>query len=331
MFHPTSTVNASGPRRPAAAHQLLAAIAIATAASACHPSTGETTMPTNSSVATPAKPHKHGYLAVNGLRYYYEIHGSGEPLLLLHGGLGSIDLFEPGLPALAERRQVVAVELHGHGRTELGDREISLIDQGNDMAEIVKQLGFTQIDVMGYSLGAGVALRYAVQHPDAVRRLVLVSACFSSDGFYPEILPMQAQMSGAMADAMKDTPMYKSYVKVAPHPEDFPNLLDRMGAYMRKAYNFADDVKKIQAPTMLVYGDGDMFRPEHIVQFYQLLGGGLKDAGWMREHLSKNRLAILPDVTHYDMFMAPQLVTTVRPFLDGKSGSKSWADQVSRQ
>jgi pimeloyl-ACP methyl ester carboxylesterase len=328
MFHPLSTVNATRPRPPAAAHSLLAAIAIATAAPACHATTGETTMPTNnSSVTTPSAPNKHGYIAINGVRYYHEIHGRGEPLLMLHGGLGSTELFEPGLAELARERQVVAVDLHGHGRTELGDREISLIDQGNDMAEIVKQLGFKQVDVIGYSLGGGVALRLAVQHPDAVRRLVLVSAVFSTDGFHPEMLPQQAAVSGAMADAMKDTPIYKSYVKIAPHPEDFPKLLDRMGAYMRKTYNWADDVKKIQAPTMLVYGDSDMMRPEHIVQFYQLLGGGLKDAGWTREHMSKNRLAILPDVTHYEMAIAPQLIPTIRPFLDGKS----WTDQASHK
>lgn len=100
-----------------------------------------------------------------------------------------------------------------------------------------------------------------------------------------------------------------------------------MGAYMRKTYNWADDVKKIQAPTLLVYGDGDMMRPEHIMQFYQLLGGGLKDAGWAREHMSKNRLAILPDVTHYEMAVAPQLIPTIKPFLDGKS----WTDPASHR
>ena len=284
-------------------------------------------MPTNSSVSAPA-PRKTGTLAVNGLHYYYEIHGGGEPLLLLHGGLGSIDMFRPMLPALAERRQVIAVDLHGHGRTALGDRAFSLIDQANDMAEIIKQLGFTQVDTMGYSLGAAVAFRLAVQHPQAVRRLVLVSCVFSTEGFYPEMLPQQHAISGAMADMMKDTPMYKSYVKIAPHPEDFPKLLDRLGEYMRKSYNWADDVKKVQAQTLLVYGDSDMFRPEHIVQFYQLLGGALRDAGWGREHKSRHQLAILPDVTHYDMFLSPQLVPTVRPFLDGKSNVATWADQV---
>jgi len=122
--------------------------------------------------------------------------------------------------------------------------------------------------------------------------------------------------------------MYKSYVAVAPNPADFPKLLDAMGAYMRKPYNWADDVKTLKMPVMLVYGDSDMFRLEHVVEFYHLLGGGLKDAGWMRENMSKNRLAILPDLTHYEMFASPALAHTVRPFLDGKSGAKSWAEVV---
>jgi pimeloyl-ACP methyl ester carboxylesterase len=308
-------------------YRLCFAIVLLTAARGCHQPTGETRMPTNGSAPAP----RTGTLAVNGLHYYYELNGSGEPLLLLHGGLQSIDAFRPVvLPALADRRQVIAVDLHGHGRTALGDRAFSVIDQGDDMAEIIKQLGFTQVDVVGYSLGAAVALRLALQHPQAVRRLVLVSCVFSTEGFYPEMLPQQAAIGGAMADMMKDTPMYKSYIQVAPHPEDFPKLLDRLGDYMRKSYNWADEVKKLQAQTLLVFGDGDMFRPEHMVQFYQLLGGGLRDAGWRREHRSKNQLAILPDVTHYDMFLAPQLVPTVQPFLDGKTHTATWADQVKK-
>jgi len=267
-------------------------------------------------------PARSGHVAANGVNYYYEIHGKGEPLLLLHGGLGSIELFEPGLPALAKSRRVIAVDLHGHGRTELGERPISIIAMGDDMAVILKSLGFGQVDVLGYSLGGGVGFRLAVQHPAMVRRLVLVSAGFAQDGFYPEMLPMQAQVGAAMAEQMKDTPMYKSYVARAPKPQDFPRLLDRMGELMRQPYDWSADVKKLEMPVMLVYGDSDMYRPEHIVRFYQLLGGGLRDAGWQREHMSRNRLAILPDRTHYDMFLAPALVPTVLPFLDGKSGKK---------
>ena len=131
-----------------------------------------------------------------------------------------------------------------------------------------------------------------------------------------------------MADAMKGTPMYQSYVAVAPRPEDFPRLLDNMGALMRKPYDWSEDVKKLEPPVMLVFGDSDMYRPEHVVRFYQLLGGGLKDAGWQREHMSPNRLAILPDRTHYDIFFSPQIANTTLPFLNGQSDAKSWAEQV---
>jgi pimeloyl-ACP methyl ester carboxylesterase len=270
-----------------------------------------------------------GYVEANGVNYYYEIHGQGEPLLLLHGGLGSTGMFEPGLPALAEGRQVIAVDLHGHGRTCIGDRKIDLKDIGDDMAVIVKELGHAQVDAMGYSFGGGVAFRLAVQHPELVRRLVIMSAGFSTAGFHPEMLPMQAQMSGAAAEMMKDTPMYQSYAAVAPHPEDFPKLLDRMGEFMRKSYDYSEDVKKLNMPVMLVFGDSDMFTTPHMAEFYNLLGGNLQDAGWQREHMSQNRLAILPDQTHYDMCFAPLLVPTVLPFLNGERNQQDWAaDQV---
>jgi len=272
---------------------------------------------------------KSGHVQTNGVDYYYEIHGSGEPLLLLHGGLGSIDMFRSSLlPALAKTRQVIAVDLQGHGRTTLGDRPIDLVDIGNDLAVVLDKLGFKQVDVAGYSFGGGAGLRLAIQHPTVVRRLAVISAPFAQNGFFPEMLPQQAAVGAAMAEQMKDTPMYKSYVAVAPNPKDFPRLLDRMGELMRRPSDWSEDVKKLSIPVMLVYGDADMIRPEHIVQFYQLLGGGLKDAGWQREHMSRPRLAILPDVTHYDMFLSPALAPTILPFLDGKGGSKTWAEQV---
>ena len=281
------------------------------------------------SLSRPA-PAKSGRVNANGIDYYYEIHGEGEPLLVLHGGLGSIDIFGPSPALLAAGRQVVAVDLHGHGRTPLGDRPISLTDMGDDMAVLLERLGYRQVDAIGYSLGGGVAFRLAVQHPEMVRRLVLVSTGFSQNGFYAEMLPQQAQVSGAIADVMKDTPMYTSYATVAPQPQDFPRLLDRMGELMRQPYDYSEDVKGLRMPVMLVYGDSDMFRPEHVVEFYQLLGGGLRDAGWGRENMSQNRLAILPDLTHYEVFASPALVPTVLPFLNGESGATKASEQVER-
>src|SRR5882672_8487091 len=240
--------------------------------------------------ATP-KPSKSGHAAVNGVNYYYAVYGTGEPLLLLHGGLGQIEMFGPNLTQLAQSRQVIGIDLQGHGRTSLGDREISLVDMGNDMAGVLKKLGYDKVDVLGYSMGGGVAFQFAAQHPEMVRRLALVSAAYSQDGFYPK-------------------------------------LLDQMGAYMRKSYDWSADVKKLTMPVILIFGDSDMYRPEHIVKFYQLLGGGLKDAGWQREHMSRNRLAILPNITHYEMGLAPQLVDTALPFLNGQGRAKSWEEQV---
>jgi len=271
---------------------------------------------------TTPKPSKSGHAAVNGVNYYYALYGTGEPLLLLHGGMFHIEMFGPNLTKLAQSRQVIGVDLQGHGRTPLGDREISLVDIGNDMAGVLKKLGYDKADVLGYSMGGGVALQFAIQHPEMVRRLVLVSTPFSQEGFYPEMLPQQAALSAAMAEQMKETPMYKSYVAIAPHPEDFPKLLDQMGAYMRKPYDWSAEVKKLTMPVMLIYGDSDMFRPEHEVKFYQLLGGGLKDAGWQREHMSQNRLAILPNLTHYEMGTAPELADTALPFLNGVAAPK---------
>ena len=274
------------------------------------------------------RPAKSGHIPVNGVNYYYAIYGQGEPLLLLHGGLGQIEMFGPNLETLAKSRQVIGVDLHGHGRTELGTRDINLIDMGRDIAALVGKLGYQQVDVLGYSLGGGVAFQVAVQQPELVRRLVLVSGAYAQDGFFPEMLPQQAAVGAAMAEFMKETPMYQSYMEIAPHPEDFPKLLDKMGAYMRKPYDWSADVGKLTMPTLLIYGDSDMMRPEHIVKFYQMLGGGLKDAGWQREHMAQNRLAILPNITHYEMGVAPQMVETALPFLNGYGRVGTWAEQV---
>jgi pimeloyl-ACP methyl ester carboxylesterase len=266
-----------------------------------------------------ARPDTSGYVAANGVDYWFEIRGRGEPLLLLHGGLMATGMFGPVLTKLAETRRVIGVDLHGHGHTALGNRKINLVDIGRDLGVVIQKLGLRQVDVMGYSFGGGAAMQLAFQHPALVRRLVVVSAPYAQDGFFAEMLPQQASVSAAMADQMKETPMYKGYVAIAPRPQDFPRLLDAMGELMRQPYDWSASVKQLSMPVMLVYADADMMRPDHIVSFYKLLGGGLRDAGWMREHMSKNRLAILPDLTHYEIGASPTLATTVLPFLNGQT------------
>jgi len=258
---------------------------------------------------------KNGYVHSKGIDYYYEVHGTGDPLLVLHGGLGSIEMFGWDIPALAKTHEVIAVELHGHGRTSLGDRPIDLREMADDMAHIVRTLGHERVDVLGYSLGGGVAFQIAARHPDLVRRAVLLSVCYKTEGFHPEMLPMQGQISGAAADGMKGTPMYETYAKIAPRPEDFPKLLDRMGEYMRKSFDFGDDISKLTMPVMLVYADHDMFPTSHMADFFNRLGGNPCDAGWQQEHMSQHRLAIIPGHTHYDILTSPTVIPTVLNFL----------------
>jgi pimeloyl-ACP methyl ester carboxylesterase len=271
-----------------------------------------------------------GRVMINGVEYHYEVRGQGEPLLLLHGGLGNGDMFGPLLPMFAGRR-IITVDLQGHGRSSLGNRPIRCEAIADDVAALLERLGHAKVDLLGYSFGGGVALRLAIQHPDKVRRLALVSTPYANDGWYAEIRAQQAQVSAALAPMMGETPMYQSYAAVAPKPEEFPRLLDAMGELMRQKYDWSADVAKLEMPVMIVFGDGDMVRPEHEIKFYQLLGGGLKDAGWKRESMPRNRLAILPDLTHYDIFTSPRLVETVLPFLNGQSAVTSWAEQVKAQ
>jgi pimeloyl-ACP methyl ester carboxylesterase len=217
---------------------------------------------------------------------------------------------------------VIAVDLQGHGRSTLGTRPIRCQAIADDLDTLLGRLGRAQVDVLGYSFGGCIALRLAIQHPERVRRLVLVSAPFAADGWYADMRVQQKEVGAAMAPMMAETPMYKTYRAVAPKVDDFPRLLDAMGDLMREEYDWSAEVAKLKMPVMLVFGDADMVRPEHAIKFYQLLGGGLKDAGWNRENMPKNRLAIIPDLTHYEAFADTRMALTVLPFLDGRGRTK---------
>src|SRR5690349_21931707 len=261
------------------------------------------------------------YAEVNGINLYYEIHGTGRPLVLLHGGLMSGEMFEPILPMLTEHHQVITVDLQGHGRTADIDRPIDVRLMADDIAALIEHLGLDRPDVVGYSLGGGVAFHLAIKHPATVGRLVSASANIRRAAIYPEMLGQQEQVSAAAADFLKDTPMYELYQRVAPHPEDFPRLLDKIGESMAVDFDFTEEVRGLQVPTLIVAADADMAPPSHYAEVFSLLDGGLRDGGWMGEGRPKggHALAILPGLTHYSIFSSPLFAAVTLAFLDDHS------------
>ena len=258
------------------------------------------------------------YAEVNGINLYFETLGTGRPLILLHGGLGSGEMFGPILPALADQHQVIAVDLQGHGRTADIDRPIDIRLMADDIAALIDHLGLDKPDVVGYSLGGGVAFFTAVKYPEKVGRLVMTSANIRRDAIPAEMLAQQAQVNAAAAEFMKDTPMYKLYQQVAPRPEDFPRLLDKIGESMAQDFDYTEEVRSLQVPTMIVAADADMAPPSHYVEMFKLLDGGLRDGGWMGEGRPKggHALAILPGLTHYNMAHSPLFAAATLAFLD---------------
>jgi pimeloyl-ACP methyl ester carboxylesterase len=258
------------------------------------------------------------YADVNGINLYYETHGTGRPMILLHGGLGSGEMFGPVLSLLAEHHQVIAPDLQGHGRTADIDRPLDIRLMADDIAALIDHLGLEKPDVVGYSLGGGVALQVAVKYPAKVRRLVVVSANVRRDAIPAVMLAQQGQVSAAAVEFMKDTPMYQLYQRVAPRPEDFPRLLTKIGESMSKDFDFTEEVRGLKVPTLIVAGDADMAPPSHYVDVFKLLDGGLRDGGWMGEGRPKggHALAILPGLTHYNIANSPLLAAVTLGFLD---------------
>jgi pimeloyl-ACP methyl ester carboxylesterase len=261
------------------------------------------------------------YAEVNGINLYYETHGDGQPLILLHGGLGSGEMFGPAIPALADRHKVINVDLQGHGRTADIDRPIDIRLMADDVAALIDHLGLDKPAVVGYSLGGGTALQTAVKYPAKVGRLVMASVYLRPDAIDPEIRAQQGQVSSAAMEFMKDTPMYQLYQRVAPRPEDFPRLLDKIGESMAVDFDYTEDVRGLSVPTMLVAADADMAPPSHYADMFKLLDGGLRDGGWMGEGRPKggHALAILPGLTHYNIVNSPLFAAVTLAFLDEPS------------
>ena len=248
---------------------------------------------------TNAAPHT-GYAPVNGLRMYYEIHGSDRagdgraPTLLLHGAYMSTGAFGPLLPGLAATRRVVVCDMQGHGRTADADRPLTYEGLADDAAGLLAQLGIDRADVVGYSMGGGVALQLAVRHPLLVRALVPISASYTSDGLQPELVEMIPSMTPEM---LAGSPLEATYLELAPDPGRFPVLVEKLKALDMTPFAWpAEDMRRITAPAMIVIGDADAIRAEHAVELFRLLGGGAMGdlAG-----VSKARLAVLPGTTHF--------------------------------
>jgi pimeloyl-ACP methyl ester carboxylesterase len=275
-----------------------------------------TTDPTAVPTATGA------YADINGVHYYYETHGAGRPLVLLHGGVMHGGMFAPVMDLYAADHQVITVDLQGHGRTADIDRPIDLAAMGADIAALIEHLGLDRPDLMGYSLGGGVAFQAAVQRPDLIRRLVLVSAYMWRTAIYPEMLVQQGQVTEEAVEGLKGTPMYQEYVRIAPNPDDFGRLLSEIGAFMAQDFDATDQVRGLQVPTLIAAADADMAPPSHYVEVFGLLDGGKRDGGWMGEGRPKggHALAILPGLTHYDVGASPLLARAALAFLDAPEG-----------
>jgi pimeloyl-ACP methyl ester carboxylesterase len=248
----------------------------------------------------------HGtYADVNGISLYYERHGSGRPMIL---------------PQLSDRHEVIAVDLQGHGRTADIDRPISHRLMAGDICALIDHLRLQEPDVVGYSLGGGVAFFTALECPEKIRRMVMISANLTRSAIPADMLAQQAQVTASAAEYLKDTPMYEVYQRVAPRPQDFGKLLDKIGASMASDFDYTSDMRGLAVPTMIVAADADMAPPSHYVDAFKLLDGGLRDGGWMGEGRPKggHALAIIPNRTHYNMAESPLVAAAILDFLDAE-------------
>lgn len=257
---------------------------------------------------------RHGYASVNGLQMYYEVHGAGQPLVLLHGAFSAIGTsFGQLVPGLAETRQVVGFELQGHGHTADIDRPLSLETMADDAAAAIEALNLVPADVFGYSMGAGVALHLAIRHPQVLRKLVHASSTYTLSGIHPGLMEGLGEMTPEM---MFGSPWHDEYLRIAPHPEDFARLFAKKTDMDRRTQDIpAERIKAINTPVLLIIGDSDLVRPEHAVEMFRLLGGGV--FGDTPAGLPKSQLAIVPGASHVSVASRSELlVPMINSFLD---------------
>ena len=274
----------------------------------------------STAVSAHAQKPTTGYGPVNGLKMYYEIHGSGsgQPLVLLHGSFMTISNNWPGwIGELSKTRKVIAVEMQGHGRTADINRDFSFENLADDVAALLDYLKITQADLLGYSMGGGVAMQVAIRHPEKVRKVVSVSAVFRHDGWVKEALDLFPQLT---ADAFKGSPIETEYKKLSPTPNEFPNFVKRLIA-MDLKYDFgADKLKATRAPFLFIHGDADGVRLDHIAEMFRLKGNEI--FGDMRPR-SESRLAVIPNTTHVTLMdRSNSIIPMVNDFLDAKPEKK---------
>lgn len=233
------------------------------------------------------------YASINGLNLYYEISGSGQPLIMLPGAYGTIETLGELVSHLATTRRVIAVELQGHGHTADIERPLRFEWLADDIAALIKHLDLGQADLFGYSLGGGVGLQTAIRHPEGVRKLVLVSTPFKKEGWYPEDLAVMAAMN---AQALDVTPIHDAYLKTSPKPEAWSTVVDKIRQLVTSDYDWEQEVVALKTPTLIVVGDADGMSMVHAVEFFGLLGGGKADGDMAG--LPTSALAVLPATTH---------------------------------
>jgi pimeloyl-ACP methyl ester carboxylesterase len=256
-----------------------------------------------------------GYAPVNGLKMYYEVYGSGPPVVLLHGSFMTItNNWSTWIPELAKTRQVIAVEMQGHGRTADIKRDFSYDNLSDDVAALLDHLKIKQADVIGYSMGAGVAMNLGIRHPEKARKVVSISGTFRYDGWVQAARDAWPKMN---AEMLKGTPMETEYKKLSPTPENFALLVPRVMAMDIKPYDFgADKLKASKAPMFFIHGDADGVRLDHIAEMFRLKGNEIM--GDMQPR-SESRLAVLPDTTHVTLMeKGDVIIPMINSFFDSR-------------
>lgn len=258
------------------------------------------------------KPIESGYADVNGLKMYYEVYGEGKPIVLLHGSYLTIPLnWSQIIPLLAKDRKVIAVEVQGHGRTKDTSREFSYENLADDVSALLNHLKIDKADVLGYSMGGGVAFQFAVRHPEQLRRLVVLSGVYKHDGWWADV---EAGFSTFTADQFKDTPIQKQYESFGNDPARFPEFIKKVVSIDLKPFDWSQDVKNIKAPIFMAIGDADGVRYEHALELFRAKGGGkMGDI----DGPPQSRLAIIPGTTHIGMIKRTHwLIPMISDFLD---------------